>query len=169
MLGGSTLSNLAHGVMMGYLKTSTSIMSYLSGLVLVCCIPQQLIDKSYNSSVVQWFFFLVDCLLRVHCVTSWGVDNAIRANGSVISATFASIATGCGGGFVASVLLDKSRGSTMDKISRVFALKKREIEHLLTMSLFYQVLIGFLPLPMVTPLVPFIPMGRVHDNKPDKP
>lgn len=32
MLGGSTLSNLAHGVMMGYLKTSTSIMSYLSGL-----------------------------------------------------------------------------------------------------------------------------------------
>ena len=44
-----------------------------------------------------------------------------------------------------------------------------EIEHLLTMSLFYQVLIGFLPLPMVTPLVPFIPMGRVHVNKPDKP
>ena len=26
---------------------------------------------------------------------------------------------------MASVLLDKSRGSTMDKISRVFALKKR--------------------------------------------
>lgn len=127
----------------------------------------------------------MDCLLRVHCVTSWGVDSAIRANGSVISATFASIATGrtnslcllrgCGGGFVASVLLDKSGGSTMDKINRTFAVKKRyvifndvtcsEIEHLLTMSLFYQVLIGFLPLPL---MIPMIPMDRVHDLTQDK-
>ena len=44
-----------------------------------------------------------------------------------------------------------------------------EIEHLLTMSLFYQVLIGFLPLPMVTPLAPFIPMGRVGTHEADKP
>lgn len=63
----------------------------------------------------------------------------------------------------------------MDKINRTFAVKKRyvifndvtcsEIEHLLTMSLFYQVLIGFLPLPL---MIPMIPMDRVHDLTQDK-
>ena len=68
-------------------------------------------------------------------MTSWGVDTAIRANGSVVSATFASIATGLafqspsgiggGGGFIAAILLDASSSSLMDKITRVFVSKKR--------------------------------------------
>ena len=85
-------------------------------------------------------------------MTSWGVDTAIRANGSVVSATFASIATGCGGGFIAAILLDASSSSLMDKITRVFVSKKREIEHLMTLSLFYQVAIGFIPLSFIVPL-----------------
>ena len=67
-------------------------------------------------------------------MTSWGVDTAIRANGSVVSATFASIATGLAfqspswigcGGFIAAILLDASSSSLMDKITRVFVSKKR--------------------------------------------
>ena len=67
-----------------------------------------------------------DAFLRVHCVSSWGVDAAIRYGGSVISATLSSIATGCGGGFVAMLLLDNnSQGTWMDKIVRVFIPRKR--------------------------------------------
>ena len=109
--------------------------------------------------------FLIDAFLRVHCVTSWGVDTAVRSNGSVVSACFASIATGCGGGILASLFLDATPSdSWMDKVTRVIMAKKRcvlisllncrEMEHLLTMSLCYQAAIGFLPLPFVTPLDP---------------
>lgn len=58
-------------------------------------------------------------------MTSWGVDTAIRCNGSVVSATFGSIATGCGGGFLAALLLDDMEGSWMDKITRVWMSRKR--------------------------------------------
>ena len=109
--------------------------------------------------------FLIDAFLRVHCVTSWGVDTAVRNNGSVVSACFASIATGCGGGILASLLLDATPSdSWMDKVTRVVMAKKRcvlvpflnnrEMEHLLTMSLCYQAAIGFLPLPFLSPLDP---------------
>lgn len=68
----------------------------------------------------------MDAFLRVHCVSSWGVDAAIRYGGSVISATLASVATGCGGGFVAMMLLDReTRGSWMDKIVRVYKTRKQ--------------------------------------------
>ena len=71
------------------------------------------------------FFFLTEALLRVHCVTSWGVDTSIRSNGSVVSATFGSIATGCGGGFLASLLLDDMKGSWMDKVTRALMTRKQ--------------------------------------------
>lgn len=109
--------------------------------------------------------FLIDAFLRVHCVTSWGVDTAVRNNGSVVSACFASIATGCGGGILAALFLDATPSDAwMDKVTRVIVAKKkcvwlsflscREMEHLLTMSLCYQAAIGFLPLPFTTPLDP---------------
>ena len=89
----------------------------------------------------------------------------MRNNGSVVSACFASIATGCGGGILASLLLDTTPSdSWMDKVTRVVMAKKRcvlvpflnnrEMEHLLTMSLCYQAAIGFLPLPFLSPLDP---------------
>lgn len=68
---------------------------------------------------------MVDCLLRVHCVTSWGVHTAIAAGGSVVSATFASMATGCGGGMLATLLLDESSSVWMDKLTRVLVKYKR--------------------------------------------
>lgn len=61
----------------------------------------------------------MECLLRVHCVTSWGVDVAVLAGGSVVSAVLASMATGCGGGMLASLLLDSSSSVWMDKITAV--------------------------------------------------
>lgn len=60
-------------------------------------------------------------------MTSWGVDTAIRCNGSVVSATFASIATGCGGGFLAFLLLDKTKGSWMDRVTSVLMTRKQYI------------------------------------------
>lgn len=113
----------------------------------------------------QTVVFLIDAFLRVHCVTSWGVDTAVRNNGSVVSACFASIATGCGGGILATLFLDETPSdSWMDKMTRVIMVKKRcvlipflnnrEMEHLLTMSLCYQVAIGFFPLPFLSPLDP---------------
>lgn len=51
--------------------------------------------KYYNLFLFdQIFNFFVDAFLRVHCVTSWGADIAIRSNGSVVSAIFGSMATG---------------------------------------------------------------------------
>ena len=113
----------------------------------------------------QTVVFLIDAFLRVHCVTSWGVDTAVRNNGSVVSACFASIATGCGGGILAALFLDETpSNSWMDRVTRVIMAKKRcvlipflnnrEMEHLLTMSLCYQAAIGFLPLPFLSPLDP---------------
>ena len=101
--------------------------------------------------------FLIDAFLRVHCVTSWGVDTAVRNNGSVVSA--------CGGGILTALFLDATPSDAwMDKVTRVIVAKKkcvwlsflscREMEHLLTMSLCYQAAIGFLPLPFITPLDP---------------
>ena len=75
---------------------------------------------------LQGVVFLIDAFLRVHCVTSWGVDTAVRSNGSVVSACFASIATGCGGGILAALFLDATASdSWMDKVTRVIVAKKR--------------------------------------------
>lgn len=67
------------------------------------------------------------------------------------------------------MLLDREkRGSWMDKIARVYTTRKqqdgvvmddgeimdREIEHLLTLSVCYQIAIGFIPLPFITPMNP---------------
>lgn len=67
----------------------------------------------------------MECLLRVHCVTSWGVDVAILSGGSVVSAVLASMATGCGGGMIANLLLDPSSSVWMDKITAVLMKYKK--------------------------------------------
>lgn len=111
------------------------------------------------------FHFLVDAFLRVHCVTSWGADTAIRNHGSVISAVLSSVATGCGGGTLATILLDTNyQRSLMDKLTDALVSRKAysyrvvmndsEIEHLVTMSLFYQISIGFIPLSFIHPIDP---------------
>ncbi|CBK23917.2 uncharacterized protein [Blastocystis hominis] len=150
--GGSTMTNFVHGLMMGYLRRSTSFVSFLIGLGSVLLLPQSAIDSLFPTFLYQCFNFVVDCLLRIHCVTSWGVHTAISAGGSVVSATFASMATGCGGGMLATLLLDDSSSVWMDKLTRVLVKYKRELEHLLTLSLLYQALIGFLPLSFVSPM-----------------
>ncbi|KAK8803877.1 hypothetical protein WA588_005767 [Blastocystis sp. NMH] len=153
--GGSTLTSIAHGLMMGYLRRSTSFLSYVLGVLSVMWLPQSLIDSLYSNSIFNSVVFLIDAFLRVHCVTSWGVDTAVRNNGSVVSACFASIATGCGGGILTALFLDATPSDAwMDKVTRVIVAKKKEMEHLLTMSLCYQAAIGFLPLPFITPLDP---------------
>lgn len=75
------------------------------------------------------------------------------------------MATGCGGGVLATILLDSHfQGSLMSKLTRVLYSRKRyamtlflicsELEHLLTMSLFYQIAIGFIPLSFIQPIDP---------------
>ena len=152
--GGSTFTSIVHGQMLGYLRRSIGFISYLICTVSITLLPQSVVDSLFKNSLFQLFFFLTEALLRVHCVTSWGVDTAIRSNGSVVSATFGSIATGCGGGFLASLLLDDMKGSWMDKVTRALMTRKQEIEHLLTLSLCYQCAIGFIPLPFITPIHP---------------
>lgn len=175
------MTNFVHGLMMGYLRRSTSFVSFLIGLCdiflafhqrfcarssPVCdwfSVPYLFLSGSFCwICLTQCFNFVVDCLLRIHCVTSWGVHTAISAGGSVVSATFASMATGCGGGMLATLLLDDSSSVWMDKVTRVLVKYKRwrsqsdaicrELEHLMTLSLLYQVLIGFLPLSFVSPI-----------------
>ena len=150
--GGSTITNFVHGRMMGYLRRSTSFVSFLAGLISVQVFPQSLIDRLFPTSFYQIFNFTVECLLRVHCVTSWGVDVAVLSGGSVVSAVLASMATGCGGGMIANLLLDSSSSVWMDKITVVLMKYKKELEHLLTLSLVYQVLIGFIPLSFFSPI-----------------
>lgn len=58
-------------------------------------------------------------------MTSWGVDTAIRVMEVLFSATFGSVATGCGGGFLASLLLDDMKGSWMDKVTRALMTRKQ--------------------------------------------